>query len=101
VDGYLKLLADAGLEVGGAEEALDAGDPGPAREPLERAADALSELRRRWPAMSAAERAIVGPAAAQLRRRLDAARARLPRRAALAQGTPQHDGEEDVDPAAA
>jgi hypothetical protein len=101
VDDHLKLLADAGLDATAAEEALDAGDPGPAREPLGRVEDALAELRARWATMSAPERAIVGPAAAALRQRLEAAQARLPKRAALATGTAEHDAEEDVDPDAA
>jgi hypothetical protein len=101
VDKHLKLLADTGLEVTGAEEALDAGDPGPAREPLARAEDVLAGLRARWGEMTAVERAIVGPAAADLRRRVDAALARLPKRAALAEGEAEHDAEEDLDPEAA
>jgi hypothetical protein len=101
VDAHLKLLADAGLQTTAAEEALDAGDPGPAREPLTHVEDALAELRTRWAGMSPPERAVVGPAAAALRARLEAAQARLPKRAALATGTAEHDAEEDVDPEAA
>jgi hypothetical protein len=101
VDEHLKLLADTGLEVSAAEEALEAGDPGPAREPLARAEDVLTGLRARWAGMSAAERAIIGPAAADLRRRVDAALARLPKRAALAEGEAEHDAEQDLDPEAA
>ena len=101
MDHHLKLLADAGLEATAAEEALKAGDPGPAREPLGRVEDALAELRALWPAMSPAERAIVGPSAAALRKRLDGALARLPKRTALATGTVEHDAEEDVDPESA
>jgi hypothetical protein len=101
VDEHLKLLAEAGLQASAAEEALDDGDPGLAREPLAAVDDALAELRARWPEMSAAERAVVGPAASELRGRLDAARARLPKQAALSEGQAEHDAEEDVDPAAA
>lgn len=100
MDEHLKRLADAGLEVTAAEETLDAGDPGPAREPLERVQEALAELRTHWAGMSASERAIIGPVAAELRRRVDAALARLPKRAALAQGQAEHDAEEDIDPEA-
>jgi hypothetical protein len=49
--------------------------------------------------MPAAERTLVGRTAAPVRRRLDEARARLPRRAALSEGTPEHDAEEEVEPA--
>jgi hypothetical protein len=43
----------------------------------------------------------VGAAAGPVRARLDAARARLPRRLALSDGTPERDPEEDADPVAA
>jgi hypothetical protein len=101
VDEHLKLLADAGLDVGAAEDALDAGDTGPAREALEHAQAALADLRARWPAMTAAERRVIGATAGTVRARLDAALARLPRRQALSIGGTEHDAEEDVDPAAA
>jgi hypothetical protein len=101
VDEHLKLLADVGVELSAAEDALDAGDPGPARGALERAEAGLADLRAQWPDMSAAERTIIGRAAAPQRKRLDAALARLPKRVALAEGTPEHDADEDVDPAAA
>jgi hypothetical protein len=101
VDEHLKVLAEAGLDVTAAEEALDAGDPGPARDPLARAEDTLADLRTRWAGMSASERAIVGPTAADLRRRVEAALARLPKRAALGEGQAEHDAEQDLDPEAA
>ena len=100
MDAELKLLADTGLQVTEAEEALDAGDPGPARAALERADDGLAELRRRWPTLSGARRAVVGAAAGPVRARLDAARARLPRRLALSDGAPERDPEEEADPVA-
>lgn len=101
MDAHLKHLADTALEIGVAEEALDAGDPGPARPALERAQGGLAVLRSRWPEMSATERAVVGRAAGPVRARLDAALARLPPRAALSEGSPEHDADEDVDPTAA
>jgi hypothetical protein len=101
VTDHLKLLADAALDVAAAEEALDGGDPGPARDPLGRVHDALGELRARWPAMSAAERHVVGPAALELRGRLERAQARLPRHTALAVAPAEPDADEDADPAAA
>ena len=51
--------------------------------------------------MGPAERKLVGCAAAPVRTRLDAAAAQLPRRTALSEAPPEHDAEEDVDPAAA
>ncbi len=101
VDEHLKLLADTALDVTAAEEALDEGDPGTARAAVERAQAGLADLRGRWPAMGPAERTLVGRAAAPVRTRLDAAAARLPKRTALSEATPEHDAEEDVDPAAA
>jgi hypothetical protein len=101
VDAYLKLLADAGLALTAAEDAAGAGERGPADEALDRAGDALAALRDAWPAMTPGERAIVGPAAAPLRTRLDRTRAGLPRRAALSEGTPERDPDEEVDPARA
>jgi hypothetical protein len=51
--------------------------------------------------MAPAERAIVGPAAAPLRERLDRTRARLPKRRALSEGAPERDPDEELDPAEA
>ena len=101
MDRYLKRLAEAGLEVTAAEEAAGAGEIGQAGDALDRADEALTGLREAWPAMSPAERAIVGRAAAPLRARLDDVRARLPKRAALSEGVPERDPDEEVDPARA
>jgi phage shock protein A len=98
VDALLKLAADAGVEVSTAEQALDDGVPDLAREALDRAEDILADLRERWPGMSAAERSLVGPAAADLRTRMDAAASRLPRRRALSEGTPEADPEQERAP---
>ena len=98
MDAELKLLADTGLLVTEAEEALAAGDPGPARAALDRAGDGLAELRVRWPTLPASQRAVVGAAAGPVRARLDAALARLPRRVALSDATPEADPEQDIDP---
>src|SRR4051794_34496685 len=101
MDELLKLLADAGLAATAAEEALDEGAHGTAREELDRGGDALAELRSRWPSMSAAERGVVGKAAAGVKSRLDAAERRLPRRSALTQVAAEEDPEQDADPDAA
>ena len=95
MDALLKLAADAGLEVSAAEEALDEGAHQAARDALDRAADVLAELRRRWPEMSPAERAVVGRAAGAVRARLDAAAARVPRRTTLSEGAPEPAGDGD------
>src|SRR3954453_5626272 len=101
VDAYLKLLADAGLELTRAEEAAGDGEIGEADDALDCAAAALAELRDGWPLMTPPGRGIVGPAAAPLRERLDRARARLPKRAALSEGAPERDPDEEIDPAQA
>jgi hypothetical protein len=100
MDALLKLAADAGVHVSAAEEALDEGANEAARDALDRAGDVLTELRGRWPAMSPAERAVVGGAAGAVRRRLDEAAARLPARRTLSEGTAEADPEQDEDPEA-
>lgn len=99
MDAHLKLLAEVGLAISEAEEALTDGEATAAAERLDEAGDGLAELRSRWPAMTAPERRLVGAAAAPLRTRLDDARRRLPRRSALSTGAPEVDVEQDVDPA--
>ncbi len=99
MDAHLKLLADASLEVAAAEAALEEAAFTSARDRLDAAALALGELRSGWPGMSAAERALVGPPAGEVRRRLDAALARVPRVSALSEGEPVDDPEQEVEPA--
>jgi hypothetical protein len=101
VDAYLKLLADAGLALTNAEEAADSGETTQAIDALDHAAQALADLRTAWPGMTAPQRAIVGPAAASLRQRQDGTRAGLPKRAALSEGAPERDPDEETDPAQA
>jgi hypothetical protein len=99
MDELLKLTADAGVHVSTAETALEEDDPGAAREALAQADEVLQRLRERWPDMSAAERTLVGRAAAGIRTRRDAAHAQLPVRRAFSEGTPERDPEEDAEPA--
>jgi hypothetical protein len=101
MDSHLKLLADTSLHAEIAERELGEGAASAARDELEAADAGLAELRSRWPGMSAAERRIVGRTAASLRERLDVLRARVPRPVALSEGAPEHDPEEETDPAAA
>jgi hypothetical protein len=101
MDAHLKRLAEAGIALTEAEEAAGAGELGQADEALDRADAGLSGLREAWAAMSGAERAVVGPAARQLRDRLDRTRSRLPRRTALSVGAPERDPDEEIDPARA
>ena len=101
VDAHLKLLAEVSLAVERAEEAAGEGGFTGAREALDEAEAGLQLLRERWPEMGAPERALVGRAAAPVKQRLDAVAHRLPRPAALSQAAPEHDPEEEQDPAAA
>ena len=98
MDAHLKLLADASLDVGAAEDALGDGAFHAARDRLDAAGAVLDELRTRWPEMSAAERGVVGPAAKGIRDRLDAATAQVPRLSALSEGAPVEDPEQDAEP---
>jgi hypothetical protein len=97
----LKVLAEASLAVERAEVAAGEGAFTAAREALDDAERELAALRERWPAMGRAERALVGRAAAPVRQRLDAIAPRLPRASALSQAAPEHDPEQEQDPAAA
>jgi hypothetical protein len=98
---HLKVLAEASLAVERAEAAAGEGAFTAAREALDEAAAELATLRERWPAMSAAERTLVGRAAAPVRRRLDALAGRMPRSSALSDAAPEDDPEQERDPAAA
>jgi hypothetical protein len=98
---HLKVLAEASLAVERAEAAAGEGAFTAAREALDEAELELAKLRGRWPAMSAAERTLVGRAAAPVRRRLDALAGRMPRSRALSDAAPEHDPEQERDPAAA
>jgi hypothetical protein len=100
MDDLLKLAADAGHDISTAEEALEDDAHDTARDALDRAADRLVDLRSRWPDMSAAERAIVGPAAKVVRERLDATAARIPARRTLSEGVVEVDPEQEAEPEA-
>jgi hypothetical protein len=101
MDVHLKVLADVSLGVERAETAAGEGAFTAAREALDEAERGLALLRERWPEMASGERAIVGRAAAPVRQRLNALAKRLPRVSALSQAAPEHDPEQDEDPAAA
>jgi hypothetical protein len=98
MDAHLKLLADASLEVTAAEDALDEGAFHAARDRLDAAGAVLADLRAAWADMNAGERGVVGPAARQVRERLDAASARMPKLSALSEGTPVADAEQEEAP---
>jgi len=98
MDELLKLSADAGVEVTAAETALEDEMPQAARDALDRADDLLAALRERWPAMSPAERTVIGNAAAAVRRRRDAVAARVPVRRVLSDAPAEVDPEQDQDP---
>ena len=101
VDAHLKLLAEVSLAVERAETAAGDGAFTGAREAVDEAEEGLQVLRERWPEMVAAERALVGRAAAPVKQRLDAVAGRLPRVSALSEAPPELDPEQEQDPAAA
>ena len=101
VDVHLKLLAEVSLAVERAETAAGDGGFRGAREALDEAETGLQVLRERWPEMAPAERALVGRAAGPVKQRLDAVARRLPRPSALSEVAPEHDPEQEQDPAAA
>jgi hypothetical protein len=98
MDALLKLAADAGVEVTAAEAALDEGAASTARDALDRADDALAELRERWSSMTAGERAVIGGAAASVRHRRDALAARIPAAGTVSDGIAELDPEQEHDP---
>jgi hypothetical protein len=98
MDELLKLAADAGVEVSAAEDAAEEGMHQVAREALDRADDALVALRERWPAMTSAERTVIGPVAATVRRRRDTLAGRIPAARPLADAVAELDPEQEQDP---
>lgn len=98
MDVALRTLADAGLALDAAEEALAAGEPSTAESHLETVDAALASVRSEWPTLPPAGRAIVGPAGKQVADRRAALVKRLPKRRALSEGTPEKDDEQDTPP---
>ena len=99
VDAALRTLADAGLALDAAAEALDAGEVSTAEEHLDTAAAALETLRAAWPDLPPAGRAIVGPAGKEVRDRREALVKRLPKRRAQSEAAPEEaDPEQDTPP---
>src|SRR5262245_60510938 len=98
---HLKVLAEASLAVERAEAAAGEGAFTAAREALDDAERELAALRAQWAGMSGGERALVGRAAAPVKQRLDALAKRMPRVSALSEAAPEHDPEQERDPAAA
>jgi hypothetical protein len=101
MDDLLKLAADAGHDISTAEDAIEEGAHDSARDALDRAADRLTDLRARWPQMSAVERSVVGASAKAVRERLDAASARIPARRTLSEAAVEIDPEQEAEPEAA
>ena len=98
MDVALRTLADAGLALDAAEEALAAGERSTAEEHLEEVETALKTVRERWPELPAAGRAVVGPAGKQVAERRAALVKRLPKRRSLSEGTPEKDDEQETEP---
>ncbi len=99
VDTTLRTLADAGLALDAAEEALEAQEPSTAEEHLAAVAAALVSVREAWPELPKAARAVIGPAGKDVKDRHDALVRRLPKRRALSDGAPeQPDPDEETAP---
>lgn len=99
MDAALRTLADAGLALDAAAEALDAQEPTVAEDRLAEVDDALQALRDGWSDLAPPARKVVGPAGKDLRERRDALAKRLPKRRALSEGTPEApDPEEEQAP---
>ena len=98
MDEHLKLLAEASMDMTAAEEALDEEAFQTARERLDAVDVKLESLRRIWLEMSVAERAVITPAAKEIRGRLDVAAKRVPKVSALSQGAEEVDPEQDSEP---
>jgi len=98
MDDLLKLAGEAGVEVSAAEAALEQEAYGEARDALDRADDALAALRARWPAMSPAERALIGEAAGAVRARRDLLGPLLPPVRTVTDGVAELDPEQERDP---
>ena len=101
VDAHLKLLAEVSLAVERAEAAAGEGGFTGAREALDEAEAGLQALRERWPEMGGSGARAggagggSGEAAPRCRGTRDAAAS------ALTEVAPEHDPEEEQDPAAA
>jgi hypothetical protein len=88
VDDALRTLAEAGLALDAAAEALAAGERTEAETLLEQADAALAAARACWPELTAPARAVIGPAGRDLRERRDGLARRLPKRRSLSDGAP-------------
>jgi hypothetical protein len=98
MDELLKTLADVALDVEAAEAALAEGAAQTAEDRLDTATAGLDDLRAHWPALGAAQRRVLGAAAAPVRERLDAARARVPKRVALSVAVAEADPDQEIEP---
>jgi hypothetical protein len=98
MDDLLKRLAAVSEAVAAAEAELDEGSAGAAGEHLDAADRGLADLRAAWPGLDPRRRRLLGAAAGPVRARLDAARARLPKRSALSQAPAVVDPEQEVEP---
>jgi hypothetical protein len=98
MDLHLPLLAEINLHLGVAEEACSEAAWQTARNQLEKAEASFQELRELWPGMDSTERGLLAAMVKPLKARYDAAEARLPRLAAVSEGTPEPDAELEAAP---
>lgn len=95
---HLPLLADANLHLGVAEEARAEGALITARNELDKAEQALSELRLLWPEIDNSQQGLLVAIAKPLSDRAKALARTLPRASAVSVGAPVNDPEQDEEP---
>jgi len=98
MEGHFNRLAEAGLAVAAAEDALATGAHQATQDALDATGAHLEALRAAWPGMSPAERRVVGTAARDIRDRRDAVARRVPRRRALVAVKGEADPEQEAEP---
>jgi hypothetical protein len=98
MDLHLPLLADVNFHVGIAEEACDEGAWVTARNNLDKAEVSFEELRGYWPDFDATERGLFAAMVAPVRARYEATLRRVPVVAAISQGEPEADAEDETPP---
>lgn len=98
MDLRLPLLADANLHLGVAEEAADEEAWVTAEEEVDKADQALQQLREQWPQMADNERGLLAQMVAPLKHRADSLRERLPKKSVVSQGEKVIDPEQEEEP---
>lgn len=94
----LPLLAAASLHIGTAEEAFEAGALRTAEHEIDKAEEALQELRDEWPEIEKSKQGLLAAFAAPLAERVSELRSRMPQTSIVTQGEAVEDPEQEIDP---